>query len=816
MDLEVLKFGGSSLATSTAMQRVGDVLIERKGVQRIVVCSAMGGMTNALLQLGAAAASGQALFHEPLAAIRTRHVEVCQKLALDEHAPLVQQELLQMFDELEEFCRGLNLLGELSPKSSDHMASFGERIAVAMVSAYLSHRGLSVRRVDARSWISTDGQHGNAHVQLDASLPAILQGVQSDLNFDVLITEGFIGSGPDGSTTTLGRGGSDYTASLIARAVQANCMEKSTDVPGMLTADPRIVSAARIIDTMSYEEAMELCHFGAKVIYHPTIAPLKEAGIPLIVRSTFESTHPGTLIVSKPKGKAVVRGLSSVSNISLITLEGGVTIARSGFSRRIFSSLAQRQVNVIFITQSSSEQSMTIGLSDEDLDAALASLHEELEADLVLGRLSPIRVDSDLSIVALVGEGMASEIGLSGRAFKALGDQEINIRAIAQGSTERNISIVLGSSDVDVALRALHRVFFEPPTRRLHLFCAGVGQVGSALLRQLQDAQERLLEEDVEMRVVGIANSSTFHVNESGIPLDAWKTCLQEGQPMTTISEAQEAFAAMRLDRSVWVDNTASADVAALSLKNLETGISVVTSNKIAATGTQEDWERMVLKGHPNNARFLNETNVGAALPIIKTLRELKKSGDHVLRIEAVLSGSVNFICSEMDEGSSFAEAVLLAKQKGFTEPDPRLDLGGVDVARKLLILSREAGDQMEMMDIENIGFLPKAAFDGTKEEFMLNLKKWGSALQQEFDDAKRSGLRMRLIASWEAGSCRIEMQKLSVDHPFYGLKHSDNALAIKTQRYAEKPLVIQGSGAGAELTASGVFSDIYTLLPAK
>ncbi len=813
MDIDVLKFGGSSLASSRALERVGDVLIARKNKKRIVVCSAVGGMTNALLELGASAATGEALFHSPLLAIRKRHLAVCDELDLNKNSHSAVEELNQLFEDLEEFCRGLNLLGELSPKSSDYVVSFGERLAVVLVAAYLTHRGLSVRRIDARSWISTDGQYGKAEVQLEDSLSSIVNGVESDMDFEVLITEGYIGRAPDGSTTTLGRGGSDYSASLIARAVQANCMEKSTDVPGMMTGDPRVIPAARIIETMSYEEAMEMCHFGAKVIYHPTIAPLKEAGIPLIIRSTFAGDNPGTLIVSEPDQKSVVRGLSSVSNLSLMTLEGGGAIGRAGFSRKVFSALAQRQINVIFITQSSSEQSITIGVSDEDLEQAIASLHEELEADLVLGRLSPIRIDSSLSIVALVGEGMASEIGVSGQAFQALGDQAINIRAIAQGSTENNISIVLNNADVNAALRALHRVFFEAPNRRLNLFCVGVGQVGSALLEQLNVAQARLLEDDVELRLVGVANSSAYHLNEAGIPYDAWQENLKQGTPMASIEDAQEAFAAMGLHGSVWVDNTASADVASLALRNLDSGISVVTSNKIASSGLQVDWSRLVAMDHPKQARFYNETNVGAALPILETLRQLMRTGDRITRMEAVLSGSVNYICNEMVEGASFEEAVLSAKMKGYTEPDPRLDLGGVDVARKLLILAREAGDQVEFDEIQNQQFLPSEAFAVPVEEFMRNLNRWGHSFQKEFDEAKSRDKRLRFIATWEPGKLHIEMRRVSRSHPFFGLQHSDNAIAISTNRYTIRPLVIQGSGAGAELTASGVFNDIFRLL---
>ena len=811
--MEVLKFGGSSLVSAEAMMRVRDVLLARRDQQRIVVCSAMGGVTNELIRIGSLASGGDPTFQVVLDELENRHRFTMNSLGFGE-----QSELLKEFDErfagLRSLCEGINLISELSAKSKDQLVSYGERFAVSMVYAWLVEAGLKMRRVDARNWMLTNDRFGAAEVNVGASESRIREDVEADMDFEILVTEGFIGSTAEGEVTTLGRGGSDYSASLIASAINAKCMEKSTDVAGMMTVDPRIVKEAQVIDEMSYEEAMELCHFGAKVIYHPTIAPLRRKGIPLVVRSTFESNSQGTRIVSNPSSKTIVRGISSLDGVALLTVEGGSLIGRPGFASRIFSVLSRTSVNAVFITQSSSENSLTIGVSESDLDAALESLQSDLMPDIALGRLEPIQVDRELSIIALVGGGMVSEVGVSGAAFKALGDAGVNIRAIAQGSTERNISIVVASSAVSFSLKALHREFFQAQRRVLNVFCAGIGQVGSAFLRQFFDTKRAVESKlDLDMKLVGIANSQHYLLSRDGesLTLDALKD-IQNGIRMESIKEAYEEFAAIPGLEKMWIDNTASMDVASIARVGIERGWSYVCSNKIAATGSMEDWA-VLCQGATGQRKFRNETNVGAALPIIRTLKGMIDTGDRVHRIEAVLSGSLNFIFSGCDQGFTFSEMVRKAQSHGFTEPDPRLDLSGKDVARKVLILARLSGAKVELDDVSVEGFLPAEALDGSVEEFVHGMKSWSSVIDESIQTAANRGNRLRFVASWsEKKGCVCTLRELEADHPFFSLEGTDNAVSIVSERYSTNPLVIQGAGAGAELTASGVLSDVYEL----
>jgi aspartokinase/homoserine dehydrogenase 1 len=810
-EMEVLKFGGSSLVSADAMQRARDVLVARRGTQRIVVCSAMGGVTNALIQIGLKAAQGDAGYSTLLDELIERHRMTLDDLGMAADAS-VRNELNGKFDRLRSLCAGICLLEELSAKSMDQLVSFGERLAVPMVHAWLDEAGLNARRVDARDWIATDDQFGAAEVNREASSRNIREGVQADASFEVLITEGFIGRTADGETTTLGRGGSDYTASLIASAIEADCLEKSTDVPGILTADPRMVPEAQVIAEMSYEEAMELCHFGAKVIYHPTIAPLRVKGIPLIVRSTFNSEASGTRIVASPAEAVTVRGLSSVDGIALMTLEGGSLIGRPGFSSRIFSALAQAGVNVTLITQSSSENSLTVGIAASDLDAGVAALQQDLASDITLNRIAPIRVDEALSIVALVGSGMKRAVGVSGRAFKALADAEVNIRAIAQGSTERNISIVVDTRDVPEALRALHRSFFDQPVDRcIQVFCAGVGQVGREFLVQWMKTKSTFEAElGGEIKLVGLANSTSYVMDANGLEPDA--NALQDSGRALSASDATEvlrAFHALPGRRKIWVDNSAADAVAGAGIEALKLGMGYVCSNKIAATRSLADWN--VLQA--SSARFKNETNVGAALPILHGLRSMLETGDRIKRIEAVLSGSINYIFSSMDGRQNFSNAVRSAGQKGYTEPDVRIDLSGMDVARKILILARMCGAEVTMEDVQVKGFLPEAAFAGNLNGFVAQLDTLGTAMDAEAAEARASGKRLRFVASYspETG-CACELMALEPSHPFYALEGTDNAVSIHSERYTDKPLVIQGAGAGGALTASGVLSDVYAV----
>ena len=807
MELEVLKFGGSSLASSDALLRVAEVLVARKPDKKIVVCSAMGGITSALLEAGKFAADGMEGYREACAAIRSRHLQAIEGLDLPiELKHNVATEISAILEEVDGLCQGMALLGEFSDRSSDALVSCGERMAVPMVAALLEAAGLEVKRVDARNWILTDAQHGAASVDVAQTTAAIASGVGGA--YDVLITEGFIGRGPDGATTTLGRGGSDYTASLIARAVGAKFLEKSTDVRGMMTADPRMVPDAAIIPEMSYEEAMELCHFGAKVIYHPTIAPLQESGIPLIVRSTFaRDNHPGTRIVQAPSESVTVRGLSSISEMALLTLVGGSIIGRPGFSRRVFTACAQARVNVVLITQSSSEHSITLAVSEADLPAAEAALHEEFDADLELGRLQGLRVDKAMSIVALVGGGMAATTGVSGRAFEALGAAGINVRAIAQGSTERNISIVVASEEVPAALRALHFAFFHPAVEQLNLVCMGVGQVGGTLLDQIQAATSHLLARGIDIRVVALARSKSHLLAVGGLDLTDWREALKsDGRPHADPREVLDAVADLRLPNLVFVDNTASADIAGLGPVALEMGMHWVSSNKVAASGPQASWNAALDVARSKGLRVLYETNVGAALPVIQTLGSLRATGDRIHAIQAVLSGSLNFIFSKVGAGESFVDAVVEARNLGYTEPDPRMDLSGADVARKITILARLAGAEMELTDVKITPFLPAHLFEGSAEEFMNKLP------QADLSGLQREKGVPRFVANYKDGQCTIGLQWLESEHPLAQLNGTDNQVMVYSDRYPQSPLIIRGAGAGAALTAGGVFADILQL----
>jgi aspartokinase/homoserine dehydrogenase 1 len=811
MDIEVLKFGGSSLVSASSLRKVAETLVRRRSQKRIVVCSAMGRATNDLITIGLKASRGEESFRKNIQALEQRHLLVSGELGFDEKSQQLPAEIKGLLEELKDLSEGLFLIGELSAKSMDHLVSFGERMAVPLVSAWLKQVGLHVRRVDARDWIVTDENYGAAEVMKNEASHLIRQSIEEDMEFEVLITEGFIGRSKNGNATTLGRGGSDYTASLIASAVEARCMEKSTDVPGMLTADPRIVPDAKVIDEMSYEEAMELCHFGAKVIYHPTIQPLRKSGIPLIVRSTFESESLGTRIVQSPTTKALVRGLSSVNEISLITLEGGQTIGKPGFSSRIFSLLAEHQINVVLITQSSSENSLTLGIADSDLEAGKAALSSGLESDILLKRLAPLRIDSGLSIVAIVGGGMVSTYGVSGRAFQALARARVNVRAIAQGSTELNISIVVSTEDVPNALKALHRRFFQVElATEVNVFCAGVGQVGSSFLGLLLNRKTSPAL-NVNFNVVGVANSKRFAFLAEG-ELE-WRQALNRTDGCQSIREAFDAFCFLPLPNKVWVDNTASAEVAALTVEALNQGISVICSNKIAASQSMQEWSDIQAAMLANKVFFANETNVGAALPVLGTLRTMIQSGDKIQCIEGVLSGSLNYIFSSLDRGVSFESAVNEAVDLGYAEPDARLDLSGRDVARKILILARQCGAAIESSSVSVQGFLKPGAMEASFEGFMQDLSSWGEPVTELHHRAKIDGKRLRYIARWDgAGICECALESLPVDHPFFGLEGTDNAIAISSLRYNKSPLVIQGSGAGAEITASGVLSDLYAI----
>ena len=803
------------MVDASAMTQVADVLAARKEVPKFVVLSAMGGATDALLQAGRAARDGNPAWHTIVSDLRARHLTAASALLKGAAADAVVTEIEEGLSYARSICEGLQLLHEFSDHTKAALVSMGERLSVPLMHAILKQRGFKAGRLSALEIVVTDSQYAAAVVDRERTADHLRVAMEALCECDVVVMEGFVGRDDQGEVTTLGRGGSDLTASLVASMLGASHMEKSTDVPGMLTADPRVVPSAKIIDSMSYEEAMELCHFGAKVIYPPTLIPLREAGIPLVIRSTFDTHSKGTTISANPDPGTGVRGVSSIDGMALVTLVGGGMVGIPGYSRRMFMALSMRQVNVVLITQGSSEHSITVAVQEDEVDKALEALNEEFESDVKVGKVEPFRVERGLSILALVGDAMHHHTGLSGRAFDALGKNGINIYAIAQGSTERNISIVIQKSDVAKALRALHSTLFEREVCRVNLFCAGVGNVGGTLLGQIQKAHDDLLSEHaIDLRVVGLANSRQFVLDAEGVALNCWQELMDENSIQGGLSSFISSIKNFNLENSLFVDNTASEAVAGVYEEVLQASIGVVASNKIAAADTQARYEGLKRIARAKNTQYRFETNVGAGLPVIDTIEHLVQSGDRIHRIDAVLSGTLNYLFSTFGSECGFVESVKGAMDAGFTEPDPRIDLSGVDVKRKILILAREAGYTMEMADVENPGFLPPALMEGSVADFLDKLPTAEEDMQTRLAQAASEGLQLRYVASFELSEsgepkARVGLQALPPTHAFCQLQGSDNAVMLHTDRYVDRPLVIQGAGAGADVTAMGVFADI-------
>jgi aspartokinase/homoserine dehydrogenase 1 len=812
--MKILKFGGTSVANAENIKLVLDIVINKAQEENlVVVVSALSKVTDLLQSAAFKAASNDESFKDIVVEIEKKHLETLKQLIpVSEQSGLLSH-IKRIINHLETLLDGCFLLGELSPRTSDTILSFGELLSSYIIAEALKQKLKNSSYKDSRELIKTNNHFGKAAVNFEVSNQLIADFFASNTT-QVVVMPGFIASSLDGINTTLGRGGSDYTAAIIAGALNATDLEIWTDVNGMFTANPKIVKQAQPIATISYQEAMELSHFGAKVLYPPTIQPVLRKNIPIFIKNTFEPTAEGTLISNNPEShNNPVKGISHIDNITLITLEGSGMIGVAGSSKRLFEVLSNEGINVIFITQASSEHSICIGILNSDAETAEIAINRAFQLEIAQNKIDPCIVEQNLCIIALVGESMKNHQGLSGRMFSTLGKNNVNIRAIAQGASERNISVVINERDVKKALNTLHENFFEENTKQLNLFVMGVGNVGEKFIEQIQQ-QKKFLKENlkINLRVIAISNSRKMYFDEDGIPLKEWQSLLANGEAAN-----KEQFIAtiksLNLRNSIFVDITANEEVSKTYEHYLKQNVAVVTCNKIACSSAYDNYKNLKSLSRQFNAPFLFETNVGAGLPIIDTVKNLIASGDKVHKIQAVLSGSLNFIFNNFDENNTFDTVVKEAGVQGFTEPDPKIDLSGIDVARKILILIRESGYKMEIDAIANESFMPAECLaTTTNEAFFESLQKHAAHFEAIYKEALNRDSRLKYVAQFENGKASVGLQFIPKDHPFYNLEGKDNIVLFYTDRYVDQPLLIKGAGAGAAVTASGIFADVIRI----
>ncbi|MDQ4121906.1 MAG: bifunctional aspartate kinase/homoserine dehydrogenase I [Acidobacteriota bacterium] len=808
--MKVLKFGGSSVGSAENIEKVIEIV--KNSAERnvcAVVLSAMQGTTDALIDAAKTAERRDDSFRAKIREIENKHFQTLSVLIPNEEQIEILNFLNKNLDELKSICEGVFLLGELTARSLDRIVSFGELFSTRIFAAKLTSLGISNIWQDSRALIRTDSNFTSAAVDFQTTNRQIKDFFARNSNAKLFILPGFIASDAGGATTTLGRGGSDYTAAILAAALDAEVLEIWTDVSGMMTADPRLVRNSKNIQRITYQEAMELSHFGAKVIYPPTIQPVLQKKMPIWIKNTFAPEDFGTLVEAAAESEnQIVRGISSIGAISVLSLEGSGMVGVPGFSKRLFDALSRSQINVILITQSSSEHSICVAVEEKFSELAKTTVDAEFAYEIEAGKIEPLKIETGLSILALVGDQMRNHPGISGKMFSALGHNGINIRAIAQGSSERNISAIISTSDVRKAINTLHEEFFSG-AKQVNVFLIGVGTVGGKLIEQIQ-AQTEYLRENLRLnlRVVGIANSRRMIFDEEGVELANLREQFERA-PEMNLNDFVKTIVEKNLRNSIFVDATASAEIASIYPKLLEKSVSVVATNKIACSAEFENYLHLKNLAREFNTVFLFETNVGAGLPVINTLNDLLRSGDRVNRIEAVLSGTLNFVFNNYDGSRSFASVVRQAQAEGYTEPDPRLDLSGTDVARKILILAREAGYKLDMSDVENTPFLPAPCFAGSVEDFYVEMERNEAHFRELLDSARRENLSLKYIASFENGKASVGLQQIPPTHNFANLSGKDNAVLYYTNRYSDLPLVVKGAGAGADVTAAGVFADI-------
>lgn len=814
--MKILKFGGSSVATAERIQNIANIVKPRidAGEKLVLVFSALGGVTDMLIEMSTLASKGKekyiALYHQ----FTDRHTKAMHQIFNGVPHDHIYDKLNENHNTLKDLLKGIYLIREASPRTMDYVLSFGERNANLIITEALRISNIDATYVDARHIIVTNKDFGNAKVNFkitDSKIVEYFEGIPTK----VAVVTGFIGADLGGLTTTLGRGGSDYTAAILASALHAESLEIWTDVDGVLTSDPRKVKNAFTVPKMSYAEAMEMSHFGAKVIYPPTIQPALKKNIPIYIKNTFNPSFIGTRIDTETDHhfNSVIKGISALNDIALITIQGSGMMGAPGMSGRFFSALGSEKINVILITQASSEHSMSIAVKEIESAKALQILKETFQKEIDEGQIEKLKIENDLCIMAIVGEKMKNVPGIAGKLFKSLGKNGINIAAIAQGSSELNISFVIKKQDETKALNAIHDAFFLSETKKIHLYLVGIGLIGKTLLRQIFDHTNLLKTQNgLEIILCGIANSKKMLLHKDGIDLENCLNKLEELGQQSDMSLYTDIMIKHNQSNSVFIDASAHKLIPDQYKKILSASITVATPNKIAASSEYINYIDLKQTAKSNNVQFLYETNVGAGLPVISTIKNLVDSGDKVLKIEAVLSGSLNYIFSAFDGNHPFSHHVLLAKELGYTEPDPREDLSGQDVARKITILAREAGFPIEKEDVLIHPILSqKSMISTTVEEFFNLLLIEDEALEQQRKVAYTQCSKLRFVATATADKVEIGLQPIDAQSPFYRLEGSDNMIVLTTERYKQRPLVIQGPGAGAEVTAAGVFAEIVS-----
>ena len=806
--MKVLKFGGTSVGSVESILSVKKI-VEAEKEPVVVVVSALGGITDKLIKTSKLALAGDLSYQSEFDEIAGRHHQMIEAvIPSGEKKERLLETIDALLDELKSIYQGVYLIRDLSPKTSAAIVSYGERLSSNIVAVLID----GAKWFDSRTFIKTEIKSGRQLLASDLTHELVKQAFV-DLP-KVSLVPGFISTDADsGEVTNLGRGGSDYTASIIAAALDASFLEIWTDVDGFMTADPKVISTAYTINELSYVEAMELCNFGAKVVYPPTIYPVCVKNIPILIKNTFNPSGKGTVIKSDiAEDQKPIKGISSINGTTLITVSGLSMVGVIGVNRRIFSALANNGISVFLVSQASSENSTSIGVRDADADAACEVLNAEFSKEIETGAMYRMTAESGLATVAIVGENMKHTPGIAGKLFGTLGRSGINVIACAQGASETNISFVVDGLFLRKTLNVIHDSFFLSEYQVLNLFLCGVGTVGSSLIAQLAQQSEKLKKErGLKLKVVGIASGHNAMFDREGISLENCREQLAHSAP-SDLNRLRDEVIGMNIFNSVFVDCTASSDVAGLYQEFLEHNISVVAANKVAASSDYANYQKLKSTARQRGVKFLFETNVGAGLPIIRTMNDLLNSGDKILKIEAVLSGTLNFIFNKISADVPFSETVRLAKEEGYSEPDPRVDLSGKDVIRKLVILAREAGYRIEQSDVEKHLFVPDSFFRGTLDEFWKNLPSLDADFERRRKVLESEGKRWRFVSRYENGKASVELCEVGREHPFYTLEGSNNIILLTTERYKEYPMQIQGYGAGAGVTAAGVFADIMSI----